>query len=837
MSRPMCVVRFSGTSLLVLVLYAFPSSNVPGHAIRPPVIASVTTLARAVDSVDGSPEPTQPIPLARIADRAEELDQLITEINGQLLTPADLSRLEKQTESQEQEILDRSRQTRELLAGAATPLELEDEQRYWRSKSQQYAGQRKNLTARAATLQQQIQLLETQESEWQLTWDHVRNVQGIEAIADRVNHQLEKAQSSRLQVQGQLNTVLNLQNRVSLEDQQVTDTLFRVRQTRQRDRGRIFQPDSGPIWRISATRQPSRFFQRSLTGAAEFLRTHKAATIGLAFIYVFVLLGVFALKRYILSSAASDASIELLQLLRAPYSIALLLGLLVTGEYVTSAPTSIAFVFYLLYVLPVLRLLLPITQPSLRIFIYAAACFYVFGALYLLVQLPLFLSRLVYAVLVGSAIGTLINILRSPHVREVFARSRRMTVLGLCAYVDLGFLIAALFANIVGLFSLSQLLGTAALVGPFVGVSLYCAARVLILITTVALDSPHVATLFQIQAGSAKWWSERIIGLAAILVWLKSILQLLTVYESVTGTVSALLQRPIGFEKVHFTAGSMLGVVVIMIGGYALAKTAILALQTIVLPRVPLQRGLPYAITRITYYVLLVMITLFALSAAGVELNKFTVLTGAMGVGLGFGLQNIVNNFVSGIILLCERPIHVGDTVEIGGLVGVVRRIGARSSTVLTFQGAEVIVPNSNLLSDQVINWTLSSQLRRVDIKVGVAYGTDPERVIKLLVDVAKAHPDVLTERPPAAFFMGFGESALNFELRFWCSQQDLWFQLQSDVTVAVAKALREAGIEIPFPQRELHLHGLGLRSNDPLGATGDRWPELPDTHGKSVRV
>src|SRR5262249_15180867 len=160
---------------------------------------------------------------------------------------------------------------------------------------------------------------------------------------------------------------------------------------------------------------------------------------------------------------------------------------------------------------------------------------------------------------------------------------------------------------------------------------------------------------------------------------------------------------------------------------------------------------------------------------------------------------------------LFQRPKHVGCVVDVDGLVGVVRRSDARSSTVVTLQGAEVIVPNSNLLSNQVINWTLSSQWRRVDVPVRVAYGTDPERVIKLLVAVAESHSGILLERPPMAFFMGFGESSLNFELRFWSAWQDTWFQLQSDVTVAVAKALREAGIEIPFPQRDMHVRSFDV--------------------------
>jgi len=234
----------------------------------------------------------------------------------------------------------------------------------------------------------------------------------------------------------------------------------------------------------------------------------------------------------------------------------------------------------------------------------------------------------------------------------------------------------------------------------------------------------------------------------------------------------------------------------------------------------PLQRGLPYAISTVTYYLLLLFVFLVALTDAGVELNKFTVVTGALGVGVGFGLQNIVNNFVSGLILLFERPIRVGDTVEAGGVIGNVKRIGARSSTLQTFQGSEVIVPNSNLLSNQVINWTLSSPWRCVQIPVGVAYGTDPEPVLKRLVEVAESYPGVMRDPQPAAFFLGFGDSALNFELRFWAGQ-DTWFQLKSDVTSGVAKALREAGIEIPFPQRDLHVRSIdasvreALASND----------------------
>jgi potassium efflux system protein len=368
-----------------------------------------------------------------------------------------------------------------------------------------------------------------------------------------------------------------------------------------------------------------------------------------------------------------------------------------------------------------------------------------------------------------------------------------------------------LTANIVGYVSLSQLLSLPALIGPFLAGALYCAARVLGPLLSMAVRVPWIRNVPEIPAAAMEHWIDRLLSMGALFLWATAMLHLLTIFDRVKAGVSSLLQQPLGFDKIHFTLAGASMVVVIVLIGYVLAKALTFLLQNFVLTRLRLKRGLPYAISKVTYYFCLVLVGLAALSAAGVELNKFTVLTGALGVGLGFGMQNIVNNFVSGLILIFERPIHVGDIVDVGGLEGTVRRIGARSSTVVTFQGAEVIVPNSNLLSNQLINWTLSSPWRRIDIPIKVAYGTDPEQVTKLLVGVAESHPGVLLQRPPVAFFRGFGESALNFELRFWSSQQDTWLQLQSDVTVAVAKALGEAGIEIPFPQRDLHIRSADI--------------------------
>ena len=168
---------------------------------------------------------------------------------------------------------------------------------------------------------------------------------------------------------------------------------------------------------------------------------------------------------------------------------------------------------------------------------------------------------------------------------------------------------------------------------------------------------------------------------------------------------------------------------------------------------------------------------LLGLGALGLDLTKVTILAGAFGVGIGFGLQSVVNNFVSGLILLFERPIHVGDVIHIGDLSGEVRRIGIRASVVRTWQGAEIIVPNAQLITERVTNWTLSDRRRRIDLPVGVNYGAPLETVFQLLESVARAHPRVLRDPAPRAFFLRFGDSAVNYELRVWVEDFAQWAQ------------------------------------------------------------
>ena len=184
-------------------------------------------------------------------------------------------------------------------------------------------------------------------------------------------------------------------------------------------------------------------------------------------------------------------------------------------------------------------------------------------------------------------------------------------------------------------------------------------------------------------------------------------------------------------------------------------------------------------------------------------------LASALSVGIGFGLQAIVNNFVSGLILLFERPIKVGDMIDVGTQVGEVKELGLRATTVQTFDNAEVVIPNSQLISSSVTNWTLAEKKVRVRVPVGVAYGSDISQVFKILLDCAEENPIVLSTPKPAALFLAFGASSLDFELRVWIADFSDKLVVLSELNEDIDSEFRLAGIEIPFPQTDLHLRSI----------------------------
>ncbi|MDP1570642.1 MAG: mechanosensitive ion channel [Vicinamibacterales bacterium] len=227
------------------------------------------------------------------------------------------------------------------------------------------------------------------------------------------------------------------------------------------------------------------------------------------------------------------------------------------------------------------------------------------------------------------------------------------------------------------------------------------------------------------------------------------------------------------------------------------------------LARTGLDIGARRAAGTITRYLLLLVGSLVIVQTAGINLTTFNVLAGAIGIGVGFGLQNVVSNFFAGIIIMFERPIKIGDRIEVNGVEGDVMEIGVRGTTVVTNDNIAIIVPNSSFITQNVVNWKYHGDTVRFRIPVSVAYGSDAREVERILIEVALGQPDVLKTPPPAVRLMAFGDNGLHFELRAWSmTLVHRKGQLVSHLNFAIYDAFREAGIEFPFPQRDLHLRG-----------------------------
>jgi len=308
-----------------------------------------------------------------------------------------------------------------------------------------------------------------------------------------------------------------------------------------------------------------------------------------------------------------------------------------------------------------------------------------------------------------------------------------------------------------------------------------------------------------------------VLALLHLVLWIAFALVIAWVYPTLFDAFEALLSLKFTFGSLTITPGSVITIVLLIYTTLLVSRALRSFLLQESLPRHKVEKGVQLSIARLVHYAIMTLGFIVLLRVLGFGLNQITILGGALGVGIGFGLQAIVNNFVSGLILLFERPIKVGDMIDIGTQVGEVKELGLRATTVQTFDNAEVVIPNSQLISDSVTNWTLAEKRVRVRVPVGVAYGTDVSEVFKILLGCAEANPSVLSTPKPAALFLAFGDSSLDFELRVWVADFADRMLVLSELNQDIESEFDTANIQIPFPQRDLHLRSVAQEASENL--------------------
>jgi small-conductance mechanosensitive channel len=480
----------------------------------------------------------------------------------------------------------------------------------------------------------------------------------------------------------------------------------------------------------------------------------------------------------------------------------------------------------------VLRLTRPAIGPRLHLSVYAVAILFALDSFREAISGAPMLEPVLLAMETVAGIATVVALLAWGPLRRVRdgGDTGWLRVLRRDAVAVALVLAGALVAGAAGYMGLARLLASGLLGGGALALTLY--ASVLVVDATVSLAlRVWPLRLLRMAQGHRELLERRVHRLTlslAVVGWVARMLDRAGLFQAAWSLGETILGARIGRGAITLSVGDALEFFLTVWVAYLISAFLRFVLQEEVYPRARMTRGISYAVSSLLNYIIVSLGFVLALGTLGLDVTKLTVLAGALGVGIGFGLQNVVNNFVSGLILLFERPIHVGDVIEMDDLLGEVARIGIRASTVRTYRGADGVVPNAQLVAERVTNWTLSDRRRRNEVPVGVDYGSAPEKVVQVLESVARAHPDILKDPAPVALFMSFADSAINFELRAWTHHFERWPKIRTDLAVGIHAGLRAAGITIPYPQREVRLLRGATDGSATPPDTNDRRPGAP---------
>jgi len=767
------------------------------------------------------PDPT-PIPVAEVPVRVEELGRLLREIEASSAPSAAIREVGEQVAAEAELVARRATQTASELAQVSDLAWLSDLESGWRQEEKLLAEWDQRLFDHLKTIETGLERLKELRAVWTATSQELAKDSAPAPLVARAKDVLDQIKATRKRVEVQRDATLETQNQVAALKVQVGDVLARIAETRTRMLSTLLARDQRPLWSAwrpdAGTAPPLERLQTSwssdFAALQEWSRRQAGQLPTTLALLVAVLATALALRRRALRWGADDEGVaSAARIFERPVAVAFIGWLFLTPVFRGEAPAIVRKLATLVLLVPLLRAVPPLLDgPVLRLF-WVQMAFLVCDRARDLVSAAPFLERSLFAAETAVALGALGWLSRPERLAEIPLGERGQRWLRLAVPLALVTLAVALAANVLGYVRLAKLLGDGTLRSGYALVSAYALVRILdgLIVLGLRLRPFRALHLVDQRRARISGVARRGVRAGVVALWVVAAFEFYGIREPVWRAVVAVLGAELRVGQLALSPGDLLAFVITLVVSYAFSRLLRSLLEEDVFPRVRTQRGVPHALSTFAGYAVFAVGFLLALAAAGVDLGRVMILAGALGVGIGLGLQDVVKNVVAGAILLFERPIQIGDAVQLGELLGVVQRIGLRSSTVRTIDGAEVIIPNGQLVAEPIVNWTLSDRRRRIALPVGAAYGSDPERVIALLLEVARAHPRVLSEPAPSAVFMGFGESSYDFQLFAWTGSFHDWMQTRSELAIGVSRALNEARIEIPFPQRDLH-----LRSVDP---------------------
>jgi len=764
--------------------------------------------------------PLEPIPSSEITLRSEGTNAELNKIRSVLNPDPRIANIRRE-ELEFLDVLNKSKENFQAIDIEGLSLkqlyEIRDE---WQIHRMGVNTWHEAVAVRSETLESKNVELDQIQKLWELTRISAAEQNYPNALKERINLILGEIGEVEKRLQERLEEVFSLQGHLSDQTVEINSVLSEIETAIGQSRQRLFSQDSPPLWKalfapkeeIPLSSQIKEIWQKKSDTLSLYLSNNWDRL--LINLLVFVVLSTLLFKFLRNSQEWSDEDEELNALagiFKYPFSIALLISLLISTWIFPQTPLIFSELRAVLFLIPLIRLVPGLVTPKMRSFLYVLGGFYLLNSIYEQMPERSSIQRVLLFIIVSLALVGLAWMLKKGGVLEKILEGNEKKVGNFLARIAFVLLTVAWFANIFGYVYLANLCVEGTFFSIYAFVILFVNVIVLegLLAAFLRSDTGKSLRIFRLHTQLWKRKISTFLRFGAVVLWFYHTLKNFSVLDPAINILGRVIESPLKIGSLSISLGDVIAFLITLWLSILLARFIRFVLGEDVLPRLTLPRGVPGAISFVAYYFILIVGFLFALSAAGIELSRFALLAGAVGIGIGFGLQNLVNNFVSGLILVFERPIKVGDMIEFGSQRGQVLRIGIRSSTIRNWEGAEVIVPNGNLISGEVVNWTLSDRRRRIKVSLGVTYGTDPNKVLEILNDVAKDHSSVLDTPAPSALFVGFGESSLDFELRFSIPEFDDWLSVKSEITLAINNALKDAKIEIPFPQRDLHVRSI----------------------------
>jgi potassium efflux system protein len=743
------------------------------------------------------------IPLPEVAVQAEAAHSTLESTQVNLSEDPVTSAIEQDLLVLTNEIPMRLEENSRILSRNPDLETLRDLGREWQHLRQELTDWTHQLTKRASQISTDEARLTQLSEAWEATRTAATTSNAPPLIRQRVQATLEEVHRVQAMTKAQQELVLDLQSQVGEQSARVSLAENAIAEARREMFQRLLVRDGPAIWSSGLWGKPWLALveesQRSLLRQTSALAAYARRKPGRFLLHGLVLMVlssflVWTRRRLRAVRGREDGLRQATLVFEAPIATAIVLSVLISGWIYPQAPRLLWAMAGIATLIPVVIVLRKLIEPPLFPLLNALVGFYILDQFRVVAASQEAFSRVL--LLLETAAGTVFFLWLTRSARLRVSQETRMdrfrTTLQRVARLAWLCFLAAFLANLFGYESLSKLVGNTVLTGAYLSLAVYALMRIVDGLVLSALSVPPMGRWDWVVRSrrmlQTRVW--RLLEWVALGLWVVLLLEVLSLRAPLYQNVKEFISAKAHFGSFSLSLGDLLVLGLSIWVAVFISRVAQFFLEAEVYPRVDLAPGLHYSISKMVHYVILLAGIFIAIGALGFDLTKLTILAGAVGVGVGFGLQNIINNFVSGLILLFERPVKIGDVVQLDTAEGVVERIGIRASVVRTVNGSEVIVPNGKFISDPVTNWTFSNQQRLLSIPLAIAAIPDPQGVMNLLKRVASEHPLVLKDPPPQVLLGSFGGGTFTFEVRVWTNRLGSGPQIRSDLSLAFNAAL-----------------------------------------------